>query len=258
MSVIFRSIKKAMALIHHRGSLLRMILAGIMLCFAWIIPMMIGVYTASTIFEYSEVPSIGEYVFVYAMTAALGVIVTIPTSAMFYTYTWSVYSNSRYGYVDRERKRGYNYFRNLFSGFLLLARPVVCVIIMQTAYALTVFAERALKIDQYGVPMIILLVPFMGIALAVSAVFLWFTNFAFMAPYYYGRGMSAPKALRLSIRCSKKHPFWSDGFSIVFIALSLLSLLSFGVFFILGVLPILMFTYFTLAEHMDGSKLLEE
>ena len=106
--------------------------------------------------------------------------------------------------------------------------------------------------------MIVFLVPFWTVGILLSVLLLWGTNSRFLEPYYYGRGMSVLEAKKRSIDKCARHPFYCDLFSIIFGVMSVLSLITVGVLFILLILPLMMFTYFTLAEHMDGNKLLED
>ncbi len=259
MSVILRSIKRAWGLLSVKGSRTRLILSGILLCLAFVLPMMLGVYIPLLIFGYSEVTPFYEYLCIYVLALVSGALVTLPAAAMFFTYNWQVYSNARYGYADRERKKGsYNYFCSLFAGVLIMARPFVCFVLFQIAYEGAYALSELCVYEGMAIPMIVFLVPFFAIAAVISVIFLMLTSFTFLVPYYYGRGMKMGKAISLSFKAFRKKPFTGAAFFLIFAAMSALSLISVGVLFVLLVLPLMMFTYFTIAEHIDGNKLLED
>lgn len=259
MSVVFRSMKKAWLLLSEKGSRFRLILAGALLSFSFVLPMMFGVYVTLLRFGYSETTQPIEYVWVYAIVLAVGLFVTLPASAMFFSYAWQTYSVARYGYVDREKKRGaYNYFRSFFSGIIIMARPFFCFVLLQLGYEGAFALSEVCVFEGIAIPMIVFLVPLWAVAITVSALFLWITGRVFFVPYYYARGFGVFQALKMSSRRCKKSPFVGDIFSLIFAAMSALSLISVGVLFILLVLPLLMFTYFTIAEQIDGKKLLED
>ncbi len=263
MSVIFGSIKKAWSLLLLKGSLVRLILAGILLCLAFVLPMMLGVYLPIIGLGVNYTPSLAEglleYLLVYGIALGVGLFVTLPASGIFFTYTWQVYSNARYGYVDRERKKGaYNYFRNLFSGAVIMARPLACFLLFQLSYEGAYALSEICVFDGIAIPMIIFLVPFFILSAVISVIFLWLTSVLFLVPYYHGRGMSIWRAIGLGARGYARSPFIWDLFFLVFALMSALSLISVGSLFVLLVLPLMMFTYFTIAEHMDGYKLLED
>ena len=87
---------------------------------------------------------------------------------------------------------------------------------------------------------------------------MWLTNRGFLTPYYYGRGMTVFASIKKSREVTARYPFYADGFMIIFGIAAALSAISVGVLFMLMVLPLMMFTYFSLAEHLDGKKLLED
>lgn len=288
MSIILRSVKDGWLLLTEKGSRFRMILAGALLALAFVTPMMLGVYLPMAFSD--ELPKLFEYictllsriniqvpdtvmtdegldrlltVAAYDLTVIFGGLITLPAYAWFFTYSWQTYSNTRYGFVDRERPRkgSYGYFRSLLSGALLLFRPMICFIILQIGYLLSrVISENTYGtvVEGLGMPMIGLLFVFWGIGIPLSLLFLWLTNSCFYVPYYYARGFSLVKAYRQSRGLSAKRPFICDGFSLIFGAGALLSLPTVGVLFVLLVLPLAIFTYFSLAEHLDGKKLLED
>lgn len=280
MSVILRSIKAAWRLLSEKGSRFRMILAGVLILFAFVTPMMFGIYLPSAVIptveklieyinELLRQRQLSELVFrmtdemfmsiVYDLTAFIGFFVTLPAYAWFFTYSWNTYSRARYGFADRERIKGdYNYFRSLLSGLVLLARPIICFAMLQLGYLLARVISEETVYDGLAIPMIALLIPFWAVAIFLSVLFLWVTNSSFLMPYYYGRGMTLRQARRLSKEKCARHPFYCDLFSVIFGVMSAISLLSVGVVFVLMILPLMMFTYFTLAEHMDGKKLLED
>ena len=280
MSVILRSVKVGWLLLSKKGSRFRMILAGTLALLAFITPMMFGIYLpyafkylaesavggfnvflgklfmAEVTIEFSEV---GLEVATYVLTVLVGAVVTLPAYAWFFTYCWNTYSRARYGFVDREgTSGGYNYFRALFSGMIMLSRPMLCFVILQFGYLLARLISDASEYDGIALPMIALLIPFWAVGILLSVLFMWVTNSRFLEPYYYGRGMSVLEAKKKSREKCARHPFYCDLFSIIFGVMSVLSLLTVGVLFVLMILPLMMFTYFTLAEYMDGNKLLED
>lgn len=279
MLTVLKSVKHGWLQLTEKGSRFRMILAGILLAFAFVTPMMFGIYFPASLRTQIEglpelINKISGYNIVfteeavdriltmaaYDLTVVLGVIVTLPAYACFFTYSWQTYSKTRYGYVDRERpkKGSYSYFRSLASGALLLLRPMICFIILQMGYFFARVISENLVYDGLALPMIFPLALFWGIGLFLSILFMWVTNWAFFAPYYFARGIGVFKAFKLSRELSKRHPFMCDGFSLIFGIAAALSLVSVGVLFILLVLPLMTFTYFSLAEHLDGKKLLED
>ena len=259
MSVILKAIKKAWGLLPEKGSRAKMIMAGIMLCFALVLPMMLGIYITRLYFGYTETTSMTEYVLAYVITLCVGATVTLPAAAMFWGYSWQTYSVARYGFADRERTKGaYNYFRCLGAGLCLMARYIVCFVLLQLAYEGAFALSEVCVYDGMAIPMIIFLIPFSCVALCLSVLFLWATGKGFLAPYYYGRGVGVLKAFKTSREKCKKYPFMGDLFFLVFALMSALSLVSVGVLFVLLVLPLMTFTYFTIAEHMDGNKPLED
>ncbi len=265
MSVVFKSMKKAWLLLSEKGSRFRLILAGTLLSLSFVLPMMFGVYITLLRFGYTETTQPIEYVWVYAIVLATGLLITIPVSAMFFCYAWQTYSSARYGYVDREKKRGaYNYFRSLFSGIIIMARPLVCFVLLQLAYEGAFALSEVCVFGGMAIPMIVFLVPLGAVAIIISILFLWITGRAFLIPYYYARGFGIWRTVAMSRRRCARSPFIWDIFFLIFAAMSALSLISVGVLFILLVLPLMMFTYFTIAEHMDnmdsinGNKLLED
>lgn len=286
MSIIFKSIKDGWLLLSEKGSRFRMILAATLLAFAFVIPMIVGVYLPvslrSVIIELPEyingiLESYGityvsvmelteemlaelELSLAYDLTVVMGALITLPAFAFFMTYTWRTYSKARYGFVDSERKKkgSYNYFRGLFSGLIMLFRPLICFAILQLGYYEARELSEAMVYDGVALPMILPLILFWAIGLAISALLMWLTNYKFLVPYYYGRGMTLREANKRSKEICRKRPFICDGFSLIFGAAAALSLISVGVLFILLVLPLMMFTYFSLAEHLDGKKLLED
>ncbi|MBQ8850238.1 MAG: hypothetical protein IJ011_07920 [Clostridia bacterium] len=284
MSVLFRSVKSGWLLLSEKGSRFRMALACTLLALAFVLPMMVGVYlpiASGTVIK-GAVEAFGEYLaeqdigqsvtelteedllmieteLAYYLTAFVGILATLPAYAWFLTYSWRTYAKVRYGYAEHERLKGrYNYFRSLWAGAMMLARPIVCFILFQAGYLFARLISESMVYDGMGMPMIALLLIFWGIALVLSALFLWLTNARFLVPYYYGRGKTLREAKKLSKQKCARHPFMCDGFSLIFAVMAALSLLSVGVLFILLVLPLMMFTYFSLAEHMDGKKLLED
>lgn len=286
MSVIFRSVKDGWLLLSEKGSRFRLILASTLLAFAFVTPMMIGVYLPVSlrslivelpeyingILESNGITNVSvieltedmiaelEVSLAYDLTIVFGALITLPAFAFFMTYTWRTYSKARYGFVDSERKKkgSYNYFRGMMAGFLMLIFPLICFAILQLGYYEARVMSEVMTLDEIALPMILPLIIFWAVGLAVSALILWLTNYKFFVPYYYGRGMTLREANRRSKAICKKHPFICDGFSLIFGVATALSLVSVGVLFILLVLPLMMFTYYSLAEHLDGKKLLED
>lgn len=255
MSNLIASVKEATRFIARKGNRTRMVVAGILLMFALVLPMMGGLYSIYIAFSKTEVSELVVYGVVYGVALAFGILVALPAVTMFVTYSQRVYSETKYGYADIKRRGAYNYFRSLFATLILFIRPLIVLIMVQLAYMLS-RDLRSLLVTSLGVyiPTLIILIPAWCIVLAISAVFMWVTNSVFLAPYYYSRGMSAVKAISKSRKVTARHPFYCDLFSILFIALSAISLLTFGVLFILWVLPLMMFTYYELADRMDGEK----
>ena len=288
MLTVLRAIKDGWLLLSEKGSRFRMILAGALLAFAFITPMMLGVYIPMAFSDrLAELPElVGELlrqinvqvpesvttsetldrlmtVAAYDLTVIFGGLITLPAYACYFTYSWQTYSKTRYGFVDIERpqKGSYNYFRSLLSGALMLVVPVVCFVILQAGYLLArIISENTYGkvIDGLGVPMIALLFIFWGVSIPLCILLLWLTNSCFYVPYYYARGYGLVSAYRQSRRLSAEHPFICDGFSLIFGIGALLSIPTVGVLLILFVLPLAAFTYFSLAEHLDGKKLLED
>ena len=262
MSVAFSSIKKAWLLLSEKGSRFRLILSGILLSFSFALPMMFGWYITLLRFGYTETTRPAEYVWVYAIALATGLLVTVPAASMFFCYAWQTYSSARYGYVDREKKRGaYNYFRSLFSGIIIMARPIACFILFQLAYEGAFALSEVCVFGKMAIPMIVFLVPFSAAAAVISVLLLWLTRRAFLVPYYYARGFGIWRSVKMSRKKCARYPLVWWMFFLIFAAMSAISALSVGVLFILLALPLMMFTYFTIAEHMDstqGKKLLED
>lgn len=273
MLTVLKAIKHGWILLSEKGSRLKMILAGTLISFAFMTPMMLGIYVSTACapmlerllrltWDADSAALLSEWICTagaYALTALTGVLITLPAYGCFFVYSWQTYSNTRYGFVDLvgEKKGRYGYLRNLLAGALLLSRPVLCFIILQTGYLLS----RLISENIYGeiaIPMIFPLMAFWAVGIFVSILFLWLTNSAFFAPYYYAKGDGIFKAYRQSRELSGRYPFVCDVFSLIFGVAFVLSGISVGVLFILLILPLMIFTYFSLAEHLDGKKLLED
>ena len=272
MLTVLKATKHGWTLLTEKGSRFKMILAGMLISFAFITPMMLGIYVPTACSSFIErllcevwdadgAELLSEWIctaLAYVLSAVIGVFITLPAYGCFFVYSWRTYSKTRYGFVDSVGNGGrYGYFGNLFAGALLLSRPIVCFLILQAGYLLS----RLISESTYGVvaiPMILLLSVFWAVGLFVSVLFLWLTNSAFFAPYCYAKGDGIFKAYRQSRAMSRRYPFTCDVFSLIFGVAFVLSGISVGVLFILLVLPLMMFTYFSLAEHLDGKKLLED
>lgn len=257
MSLILKCIKSSRALMMRRGNWIRLSLASAMLTVVTMLPLMVGVYFDTIVFGYSTEPMFIEYVIVYTLTILLNIFLVAPAFAAYVSYTYGVYSGVRYG-ADYRVKRAGGYFRNLFCGLLLTVRTAVCAVVLQGAYALTQLLESVLKIKFLGLPMLILAAPLMTLAVIFCLFFCWITGIVFMAPYYFARGEGIFASFKKGIKAFFAHPFLKDGYSLIFIGLIALSVLTLGVLLILFVMPLMMFTYFTLAEYIDSGELLED
>ena len=259
MSLIFKCIKSGWSLATRRGSRIRLGIASALLIFAILLPATVAAYLNITVFGYNAQSHFMEYVLVYGIVAIFSLMATVPVCAAYFSYTYGIYSKARYGAVYTKRKRGaYGYFRDLFGGMILMLRGGVCAIALQTAYLLTAYAEIALKIDKYGIPMIVLCIPLMTVAIGFCLIFLWLTSGFFLAPYYFARGERLFTALVKSHKAIIAHPFLKDGYALIFLILIALSVFTLGVALVLWVMPIMMLTYFTLAEYIDGGELPED
>ncbi len=248
MSIIKNAIIEAMRLLTKKGSRAKMIIAGILMMFAFAFSWLVGRYTVNIL----ELTGLWRMLAEYLIIAVVGIIVSLPALSMFITYSKEAYSMAKYGYADIKKKGAYNYFRSLFSAIILFLRPFVALVIIQGTYELALLCTEKLKIGEMGIPFLVFLIPFWCIAFVVIAIFMFITKFVFFTPFYYSKGMSVFKALGKSFKTTVKHPFYSDLFSIVFIFLTAVSFLTFGVLFILFVLPLMMFTYFEIADKADS------
>ena len=259
MSLLFKCIKNGWILATKKGGRIRMTFAFALLTFAAMLPFSVAVYLDSTIFGYSIATKPIEYLLVYGLIILLNIFMVAPVSAAFFSYTFELYSKARYGAVYRKKKRGvYGYFRNLFGGLLLTLRGAVCAVVLQGAYALTRYLETLIGIEMIGFPMLIIGAPLMTVALGFCFLFLWITGGMFLMPYYFARGEGIFASFFKSYKTLRAHPFLKDGYALIFSVLTALSMLTLGILFALWVMPLMMFTYFTLADHLDGGKLLEE
>ena len=259
MSCFIDSVKEATRLISRNGNRTRMIVAGILLMFSLVLPMMTALYALYVVYVNIEIDPRVLYAVLYGITLFMGIFISLPTVAMFVTYSQKVYSETKFGYADVKRRGAYNYFRSFFSTVVLFIGPIILFVMIQLAYELT-GDIRGYLVRQFNlaIPTLAILIPMWCVILVIFAFIAWLANSAFLAPYYYSRGMSAFKAIKESRRTTKRHPFYSDLFSIFFIVLSAISLLTFGVLFVLWVLPLMMFTYFELADRMDSERITED
>ena len=241
----------------RKGGRVKICLASAMLTFFAMLPLVVSVYIDQMLFGLTEETRFAEYLLVYGFVIICGVLFLAPAGAAFFSYAYGAYSQARYGAVYRKRTpRGY--FRNLFGGMMIFLRGAVCAVIFQGAYVLTVALEKLWGLDKFGLPMIIIGTPLMLLAFIICLIFCWLTGFVFLMPYYFARGEGLLTSFKKSCRAFIVQPFMKDGFALIFLPLILLSALTLGVLLIVFVMPLMMFTYFTLAETLDGGELLED
>ena len=248
MSLFISSIRSASSLLTKKGSRLKMILATILIIFAAAFPMMIGISLVSILGLEGD----SAYAVCYGVTLVLSFVLTMPFVSMYITYTREVYSEAKLGYRDIKKRGAYNYFRSLFSAVVIFGRYAISALIMQGTYILAQWLLELLRTAHVPLPFLLVFLPLLLVSLLIVAVFLWLTAPLFLAPYYYGKGCTAARAVMSSFKRTAKRPFYSTLFALTYVVLTLVSLLTVGVLFVLWVQPLMMFTYFEFAEKMDG------
>ena len=238
MTYLISSVKEATRLIAKKGNRTRLVVAGILFMFSLVFPMMMGTYMIPAVFGVESVTELEYYSIVYGITLGLGALISLPMASVFVTYTQKLYSETKYGFADIKKRGAYNYFRSFFASIALFIWPIIIFFMIQVTYLLSWDIKSVFETSMDGtlsIPVMCVIIPLWCIVFLVSIFFVWLTNSAFLAPYYYSRGYSAAKAIRMSKKTVARHPFYSDLFSILFITLSVLSTLTFGVLFIVWV-----------------------
>ena len=252
MSQFISSLKEATRLLTRKGSRVKMIVASTLAVFFFVFPMLMGIYTAIAIFG-SQGDAAATYAVAYGIIAFLGIFVTLPAMAMLLTYAKAVYSEAKYGYAQIKRRGAYGYFRNLFSSWRMFFWSAVGLLCLQAGFVAAMTAKTfMIEKLQISPPFMAVFVPVAFTGLTAVALIMWLRNSRFLTFYYYSDGSSVRRAVKQSKNGTKRHPFYCDLYALTFILLFILSLFTFGVLFILWVLPLMMFTYFELAEVMDG------
>ena len=252
MSQFITSLREGGRLLTKKGSRLKMIVASTLAVFFLMFPMLMGIYTSMAIFgENGSVA--GTYAVAYGIIAFLGIFVTLPAMAMLLTYAKQTYSEAKYGYAQIKKRGAYNYFRNLFSSWRMFFWSVVALLCLQAGFVAAMLAKDFV-IKSLGIspPFMWVFIPVSLTGLIAVGFIMWLRNSRFLTFYYFSDGSSVRRAVMQSKKGTARHPFYSDLYALTFIILFVLSLLTFGVLFILWVLPLMMFTYFEIAERMDG------
>ena len=160
--------------------------------------------------------------------------------ALFYRYAYRLYRTSRdaAGYGGGERSGSPH--ENWVFGFLLILRPLGCGIVVWY----TLLASQMLHYWLH----------FPLLALAVFLCVLWMRCGAgwFLIPYRMCRGDGVRAALRNSRKQIKGQRKLYGRYISAFLFHGILSVLTVGIWLVFYMLPNLIFTYFTLAESLDG------
>ena len=243
------------------GGLLKLSLASAMLIFVAMLPLVLAVNWDIAVFGTAEISVLWEHLVSvlpgYGSMFILDIFLVAPAFAAYVVYAYRMYSKARYGAVYGKKSSG-GYFRCLLGGLLMTLRGAICALILQGAYVLTFHLEALFRIEELGIPMILLGIPLMSLAAVICLVLCWITGFAFTVPYCFAKGEGIFASFKRSFKSFIRHPFLKDGYALVFLGLIALSALTFGVLLIIFVMPLMMFTYFTLAEYIDGGELLED
>ncbi len=237
------SLQNSLKLFAKKGSLIKLITAGMLMLFVFTAPMLVGIYGASLL----RLKGFAAEGFKYGTVAILGLLLTMPCTAMLMTYTRQVYESAKYGYCEK-RKGAFNYFRSIRGGYMLFSRLLLPMVLLQISYVAAELCNKYIRTDELAIPFLVLVLPLMLISLLISVIWLWITHRTFAAPYYYFLGRAPRMAKKESRRVTKAHPFRADIFSLCFVGMGIPSLVTFGVGFVLFVQPLMIFTYFEFAD----------
>ena len=252
MSELISSLKEATRLIARKGSRVKMIVAGILMVFTLVMPMLVSVYTTIAIFGMTWSDTFIEYFVMYGIFVFISLFVTLPSAAMLATYAKQVYSEAKYGYADIKVRGAYNYFRCLFASLRLFFLPIVATVLIQAEFYATLILDDLAK--ENGVPHSILFtfLAFSIIIILAVAFVMWLRSSHFLTLNFFCGGNSVSRSNKLSKKGTARHPFYSDLFALLLAVLFLVSLPTFCVLLVLWVAPLMMFTYFELAERMTA------
>ena len=245
-------IKEASRLLKKRGSRVRMILAGIAIICAAVFPMLLS--TNLTVVIFGDDYSNGLLVDISVLSVALlaGIFVTVPALSMVTTLTRQIYLSAKNGYVPNAEKGRYNYFRHLFGGFTVFFRYVILLLLIQITNIYTRAYAYELADMGYSLPVVFGVMPIWLIAILVMSVFMLITSPFLFVPHFFSDGAGVRRSFGLGLKAFGRGAGKGLLFSLVFIGMSILSVLTVGVLFILWVFPLMIFAYFQLAEKIDG------
>ncbi|MBQ9086333.1 MAG: hypothetical protein IJY47_04005 [Clostridia bacterium] len=170
----------------------------------------------------------------------LGIFLTLPAVSLFYSYTRYCYLQAKdaCGYGGIFRAGGYG--KHWIFGFFICLRPLGCAVIVLG----TVFVSEQTRYFLH--------LPLLLAAIALCALWMWGSGGWFLLPYEMCRGSSILAALRKSRRVMKGRKALYGRYVLSFLGDGLLSLVTVGVWLVFNALPKLNFTYFALAEELDG------
>ncbi|MBQ9782990.1 MAG: hypothetical protein IJW44_00540 [Clostridia bacterium] len=231
----------------QKGNWARMIFAGGLLIFVCFLPLLLaGNLTAILLGDTAEAEQLLwlENLLVYGIGALLFLLITVPGVALFYRYSWRLYTQSRDGInvpaTQAKRKPAGVWF----DGFRIVLRPLLVAALFALAYYFGSLSG------------FLLYLPLVALAIGLSVLLMWATGGWFLFPYFLCRGEK--KAIRQSRRAMKKHYKRYGAYMLSFLGLVLLSLLTAGVLLMFYVLPLMMFTYFALGDRLSAEQTQEE
>ena len=229
-----------------KGNRVRLALAFAMLLLSVLVPFVIAVNLNGVIFGTGETLSeeemlLSNLVF-FGVWLILGLLTTPFAVTSFYRYGYRLYCATRdaAGYGGDTAKG--SLWGNWLFGLSILIRPGLCAIPIALAFWVSELTHYWLH------------VPMLALAVAFCVLWMRCTAGSFLVPYRMCRGDRFRAALRNSRKQIKgKRKLYGRYISCFFLH-GLLSVLTVGVWLVFHTLPNLIFTYFALADSIDGKE----